>query len=90
MSRRHFEPRKNISPEIKKEVKEAEDALHKSFEILEQDITGHMKNRVASGRIDSKEREDVANLKKDLKDAENYIDKEIKSINQARHLNEKE
>lgn len=87
--RKYFGPRRNLPTAIKREVKQAEDALHKSFTILEQDLADHLKDRGVSGRADSREREDVANLKKDLKDAENYIGKEIRDIDLI-HLDEKE
>lgn len=84
MSRRHFGLQKNTPLSIKKEIKKAEDALHKSFWLLEQDIILHMKTRTMEGKIDRKERQEIEGLRKDLKEAESYIDKEIQ------HINEKE
>jgi len=88
MSRRHFALKKGLSTTAKKEVKKAEDALHKSFTLLEQDLADHLKDRGVSGKVASREREDLASFKKDLKDAEIYIDREIRDINSA-HFDEK-
>lgn len=89
MSRRHFGSRKNTSAAIKKEVRQAEEVLHKSFDILEQDLSDHLKDGSVDGKVESKERAGVVNLKKDLRDAEIYIDKEIKNIGLT-HSDEKE
>lgn len=89
MSRRHFTSKKGLSTAVKKEVKQAEDVLHKSFTLLEQDIVDHLKSRGASGKVDSKEREDIASLKKDLKEAESYISREIRDISSVQ-FDEKE
>jgi len=89
MSRRHFSQKKGLSAALKKEAKQAEDALHKSFSLLEQDLTDHARKAGVSGKVGSREREDIASLKKDLKDAESYITKEIRDISSAK-LDEKE
>lgn len=80
LSRRHFRPRKNVPAALKKEVKKAEDALHKSFALLEQDLTDHLDERGADGKADMRERVGVASLKKELEETEEYIGKEIKNI----------
>lgn len=79
MSRRHFSRRKGSSTGLKKDIKKAEDAVHKSFVLLDQDLADHLKGK-NSGRADTREREEIASLRKDLKDAENFINKEIKGI----------
>lgn len=80
MSRRHFRPRRSVPVALKKEVRQAEDALHKSFTLLEQDLTDHLKDRSPDDKADMRERAGVATLKKDLKEAEEYIDDQIKDI----------
>lgn len=87
--RRRFSPRRSAPIAIKKEVRQAENALHKSFTLLEQDLSDHLKDRGKDGKVDSKERGGIASLKKDLKDAESYIAKEIKDID-ITYLDEKE
>lgn len=89
LSRRYFRQQKNVPAAISKEVRQAEEALHKSFTLLEQDLTDHLKDRGSDGKADSRERAGVSSLKKDLKDAENYIDKEIQDIDLT-HFDEKE
>jgi len=77
--RRYFGPKRKLRVALKKEVKEAEDALHQSFAVLGQDVADHLKGK----------REDAALLKKDLKEAESYIGKEIKDIDRI-DVDEKE
>lgn len=89
LSLKHFTRRTALPGALKKEVKQAEDALHKSFKVLDQDLTEHAKIAAASGKVASEEREHIAGLRKDLRDAEDYIDKEIKDIG-ATDFNEKE
>lgn len=89
ISRRHFRPQKNVPAALKKEVRQAEDALHKSFTLLEQDLADHLNDRGADERADMRERAGVASLKEELKEAEKYIGKEIKNIDLT-HTDEKE
>lgn len=60
---------------IRREVHEAEDVLHKSFNLLREDVKVHGRER--SGVT---ERGQMSELKKDLDDAESAINKEIKDI----------
>ncbi len=62
--RKYFGSRSKIKTLLKKEVAEAEDMLHKSFNILKEDYR----------------KENFNELKEDLNDAENFIEKEIKDI----------
>ena len=87
--RRHSAPRRSMQGVLEKETKEAENALHTSFVHLEQDLAEHLRNKSISGKVDSKELEDIAVLKKDLSGAEELIDKKIKDIG-VTHLDEKE
>ena len=88
VSRRHFSSRKNSSGSIKKGVTQAEDAVHKSFTLLRQDMSDHVKGKTLSGKADTQERADISNFKKDLADAEEYINKEIEGI-ESMQSNEK-
>ncbi len=80
ISRKHFRSQRNMPAAIKKEVKQAEEVLHKSFALLDQDLSDHLKDRGEDGKADSKERAGVASLKKDLREAEEYIGNEIRDI----------
>lgn len=64
---RHFAP-KHMHREVHREVKEAQSTLRKTFALLKQDITGKFTK---------------AQLKKDLSEAEEIIQKEIDDIDNA-------
>jgi hypothetical protein len=68
---------------IKKEVREAESALHKAFESLKDDIREQVrileKTRTKRQLTEEEERV-VKQLKKDLDDAEKFVRKEIEDI----------
>lgn len=66
------------SAEVRREVHEAEDVLHRSFNVLRQDLSEHGKK--ASERSPNQEKTDTASIKKDLDDAEEVIAKELKDI----------
>ncbi len=58
------------------ETHQAQEALHKSFDVLRQDIADHLKEIRRVQSVDPGEEKDVLiNLKKDLDDAEGYIQK---------------
>jgi hypothetical protein len=61
----HFHKSKHTKSAIRHEVREAENVLHKSFDILREDVDDHAASRA---------------LNKDLDAAEKTIDKEIKDI----------
>ncbi len=61
-----------------RDTHEAQVALHKSFEVLRQDIADHLKEIRKSRTLDAGEEKDVlVGLKKDIDDAEGYIKNEI-------------
>lgn len=67
----------------RKEVVEAEEALHRSFDLLKDDIRDNLKNleKARSKRQLTEEEERIANqLKRNLDDAEKFIKKEIDDI----------
>ncbi len=66
------------SAEVRREVHEAEDVLHRSFNVLRQDLSEHGKK--ASERSPNQEKTDTVSIKKDLDDAEEVIAKELKDI----------
>mgnify|MGYP001586531558 CR=1 FL=1 len=86
--RRYFGPRRRVNVAIKKEVKEAEDVLHQSVTLLDQDLSEHLKRSTKAGGLKNIEREDIVDIKRDLSDAEKYIEKEIRDISRIQ-LDEK-
>ncbi len=67
----------------RKEVKEAEDALHRAFDLLKEDIRDNLKNleKARSKRQLTEEEERIATqFRKSLDDAERYLRKEIEDI----------
>jgi len=67
----------------RKEVREAEDALHRAFDLLKEDTRDNLKNleKARSKRELTEEEERIAtNLKQNLDDAERYLRKEIEDI----------
>ena len=68
---------------LRKETKEAEQALHRAFDALREDAEGELKllDKVKSKRDLTKEEEKIRkNLRKNLNMAEKFIEKEIKDI----------
>jgi large-conductance mechanosensitive channel len=67
----------------RKEIGEAEDALHRAFDLLKEDIRENLKNleKARSKRGLTNEEEKIANqLGKNLDDAERFLKKEIEDI----------
>jgi hypothetical protein len=72
-----------IGDKLKKETREAEDALHKAFDLLKESVAEQVKilEKVKTKRQLTEEEEKInRQLKKDLEDAEAYIRKEIEDI----------
>ena len=68
---------------LKKEVREAELALHKAFDMLKEDIREQVKmlEKTQNKReLTAEEEKIITQLKKDLDDAEKYVRKEIEDI----------
>lgn len=68
---------------IRKETKETEQALHKTIELLKENIEGQIKllEKTKTKRQFTKEEDRIIKqLKKDLDDAERFVKKEIKDI----------
>lgn len=63
---------------VKKEAKRAEDIVHKSFDLLNED-----EDEISVKRMTSSEKEHIRSMKKDLKDAEDLIVKELKDIEKS-------
>jgi hypothetical protein len=67
----------------RKEVREAEDALHRAFDLLKDDIRDNLENleKARSKRqLTEEEKRITVQLKKNLDDAERYLRKEIEDI----------
>ena len=68
---------------IKKEVREAESALHKAFDLLKDDIRDQIKlleKTRTKRQLTEEEERIIKQLKKDLDDAEKFVRKEIQDI----------
>lgn len=68
---------------LRKETKEAEEALHRAFELLKDEVESQLKllDKVKSKReLTTEETKIRSNLRKNLNVAEKYIEKEIKDI----------
>ena len=70
-----------VSPAVKREVRDAEDVLHRSFNLLRQDLSEHAKN--SSRKSPEGEKTDMLSIRKDLDDAERVLEKEIDDIDSA-------
>lgn len=73
----------SLRKKIKKEVREAEQALHKSFDLLKEDIREQIKmleKARTKRQLTGEEEKIVKQLKKDLDDAEKFVRKEIEDI----------
>lgn len=66
---------------VKREVREAEDVLHRSFNLLRQDLAEHGKN--SSRKSPEGEKTEMLSIRKDLDDAERVLEKEIGDIDSA-------
>jgi hypothetical protein len=72
-----------IGDKLKKETREAEDALHKAFDLLKESVAeqvGILEKTKTKRQLTSEEERINKQLKKDLEDAEKYIRKEIEDI----------
>lgn len=67
---------KNNVP-VKKELKEVKEMVGRSFDILREDVDEYEKNS-----SNSSGRKQIASLKKDINEAEKFIDKKIDNINE--------
>lgn len=78
--RSYFYLRKNKKLKffVRSEAKKAEDLVHKSFAVLNED-----QEEIPIKKMTLGERDHVRTLKKDLKDAENLIIKELKDIEKS-------
>jgi hypothetical protein len=68
---------------LRKEVREAESALHKAFNLLKRDIQeqiGLLEKTETKRQLTDEEEKIVKQLKKDLSDAERFVKKEIEDI----------
>ncbi len=68
---------------IKKEVREAESALHKTFDMLKEDIRDQVKlleKTRTKRQLTEEEEKIIKQLRKDLDDAEKFVRKEIEDI----------
>jgi hypothetical protein len=68
---------------LKKEVREAEEALHKSFDLLKESLGEQIKmlEKTKNRRpLTEEEEKIIRQMKKDLGDAEKFVSKEIKDI----------
>ncbi len=71
----HFHIENHSNKNVKREVNEAEDVLHKSFEALNEDLVDYDNRKTTLA-----EHKRIVGLKKDIADAEKVIDKKIKNI----------
>ena len=72
-----------IRKKLKKEIDEAQNALHKAFDLLREDVQEQVKlleNTKTKRTLTKEEKRVATHLKKDLDDAEKFIKKEIKDI----------
>lgn len=68
---------------LRKEVREAELALHKAFDMLKEDIRDHVKlleKTKTKRQLTEEEEKIIKQLRKDLDDAEKFVRKEIEDI----------
>jgi len=71
---------------VKKEIREAEQALHKAFDLLKEAIREQIKmleKTKTKRQLTEEEEKIVKQLKKDLDDAEKFVRKEIEDIEKA-------
>ncbi|MFY9461710.1 MAG: hypothetical protein WAP51_00715 [Candidatus Sungiibacteriota bacterium] len=71
---------------LRKEVREAESALHKAFDMLKEDIRDQVKlleKTRTKRQLTEEEEKIIKQLRKDLDDAEKFVRKEIEDIEEA-------
>lgn len=71
---------------LRKEVREAESALHKAFDMLKEDIRDQVKlleKTKTKRQLTEEEEKVIKQLRKDLDDAEKFVRKEIEDIEKA-------
>jgi len=71
---------------IRKEVREADRALHKAIDMLKEDMASQiqlLKNAKSKRKFTKEEEKIITQLKKDLDEAEKFVKKEIKDIEEA-------
>ncbi|MBP6884117.1 MAG: hypothetical protein KBC06_02700 [Candidatus Pacebacteria bacterium] len=71
----HFKKEKNIHRVIKKEVAQAEEVLHKSFDILREDVIDYDNKKLTAA-----EHKRMTEFRKDIDSAEKVISKEVDDI----------
>lgn len=71
----HFRKDKNINENIEHEVHDAENIVHKSFDIIREDVIDY-----DNEKLTDTEHNRMSGIKKDVSDAEKIIDKKIKDI----------
>lgn len=81
LKRGFFGKSNRASSAVKREVREAEDVLHRSFTLLRQDLSEHAKG--APRKTPEGEKTDILSIRKDLDDAEKVLEKEIRDIDSA-------
>jgi hypothetical protein len=72
-----------LKKKLRKEVREAETALHKAFDLLNEDIREQIKlleKTRTKRQLTEEEEKIIKQLKKDLDDAEKFVRKEIEDI----------
>lgn len=68
---------------MRKEIREAESALHKAFDVLKEDIRDQVKlleKTRTKRQLTEEEEKIIKQLRKDLDDAEKFVRKEIEDI----------
>lgn len=71
----HFGKERNRINKLKNEVKDAENVIHKSFDLLREDVIDYDNQKLSNS-----EHKRMSSIKKDIMDAEKIITKEIKDI----------
>ena len=71
----HVGKRRNTNKDIKTEIHNAEHLIHKSFDILREDVVEYSESKLTAS-----EQKRISEIKKDISDAEKVISKEINNI----------
>ncbi len=77
---RKLGPHHHAKDELRQEVREAQDTLHKSFALIRQDVRKHRKEHEGKREGARGGRDDVSDIEESLQDAEALIEKEIHDI----------
>lgn len=77
---RKLGPRRHVHQEVRKEIREAQDTLHKSFVLIREDVRKHHKKSEGRSRDGSVSNDDISDIEDSLDDAEVMIEKEIQDI----------